>query len=57
MNDGEGKFESDSLTEAYFDRNQAAMLAASLAEQLGDGLCLQRRGGRPYQYRSTLQNV
>ena len=35
-----GKLESDSLSEAYFDRNQAAMLAASLAEQLGDGLCV-----------------
>lgn len=34
-----GKFESDSLNDAYFDRNQAVMLAASFAEQLGDGLC------------------
>ena len=29
------KFESDSLNEAYFDRNQAAMLAAVLAFEVG----------------------
>jgi hypothetical protein len=33
--DNEPKFESDTLDEAYYDRNQAAMLAAKLARELG----------------------
>jgi hypothetical protein len=29
------KFQSDSLNEAYFDRNQAALVLAKLAQELG----------------------
>ena len=35
MINGAEKFESDNLTEAYFDRNQAVMALAILAEALG----------------------